>query len=153
MYHISLKQNTHVPKGVNEMYFNNKLISVALSQKEAKSVVYRLGLYKMGNLLYSNESGLISGSLLKSDVIVVTNIRPAKIKSEKKINLDKKEIIPSDLITLTELERLHILKVIEYTEGNKTKASKILQISVKALFNKLKQYNKTEILWVYLMKC
>ena len=47
------------------------------------------------------------------------------------------------LVSLAELEKRHIMEVIEATGGNKTKAVEILGISRAALWRKLKQY-KTE---------
>ena len=43
------------------------------------------------------------------------------------------------LFTLKEMEKNHILKVIEFTKGNKSKAAEILCISRGALWRKLKQ--------------
>ncbi|MBU0464387.1 MAG: sigma 54-interacting transcriptional regulator [Proteobacteria bacterium] len=45
------------------------------------------------------------------------------------------------LLTLNEMERNHILKVIEITKGNKSKASELLGISRAALWRKLKLIN------------
>jgi len=51
------------------------------------------------------------------------------------VNLDD---IP--LRSLKEVEKDHILKIIHYTRGNRTKAAKILEISRISLISKLKQY-------------
>jgi len=42
--------------------------------------------------------------------------------------------------TLQEVEKDHIMKVLEYCEGNRTKASKILGISRVNLIAKIKRY-------------
>jgi two-component system, NtrC family, response regulator len=49
----------------------------------------------------------------------------------------------STLITekLDEVERLHILKVLEESEGNKTRTAEILGIGLTTLYRKLKAYN------------
>jgi transcriptional regulator with PAS, ATPase and Fis domain len=39
------------------------------------------------------------------------------------------------------VEKLHILKVLEETEGNKTKTADILGIGLTTLYRKLKAYN------------
>jgi DNA-binding NtrC family response regulator len=44
-------------------------------------------------------------------------------------------------LTLKEMEQKHILKAIEFTNGNKSKACKLLGISRAALWNKLKKIN------------
>lgn len=41
---------------------------------------------------------------------------------------------------LAEIEKRHILRVLSSTGGNKTRASKILGIDTKTLYNKLKAY-------------
>ncbi|PYS85097.1 MAG: sigma-54-dependent Fis family transcriptional regulator [Acidobacteria bacterium] len=43
--------------------------------------------------------------------------------------------------TLQELERQHILRVLEEAEGNRERASAILGISMRTLYRKLKEYN------------
>jgi len=42
---------------------------------------------------------------------------------------------------LAELEKRHIMRVLASTGGNKTRASKILGIDTKTLYNKLKTYS------------
>lgn len=43
-------------------------------------------------------------------------------------------------LTLRELERRHILKVLRATGGNKTETSRILGVSDKTIFNKVALY-------------
>ena len=47
--------------------------------------------------------------------------------------------------TVDEAERLLILKTLEATNNNKTRAAEILGISLKTLFNKLKEYGAAEL--------
>ncbi len=42
---------------------------------------------------------------------------------------------------LAEIEKRHILRVLSSTQGNKTRAAKILGIDTKTLYNKLKAYS------------
>jgi len=42
--------------------------------------------------------------------------------------------------SLAEVEKRHILRVLSSTQGNKTRAAKILGIDTKTLYNKLKAY-------------
>ena len=44
------------------------------------------------------------------------------------------------VLTLSELEKQHILKVLSNTGGNKTKAAELLGIARVSLWRKLKEY-------------
>jgi DNA-binding NtrC family response regulator len=48
--------------------------------------------------------------------------------------------MPDDLLSLDELERLHILRVLEACAGQKTKAAAILGINRTTLWKKLRHY-------------
>jgi DNA-binding NtrC family response regulator len=45
--------------------------------------------------------------------------------------------------TLDELERKHILAVLEHCKGNRTHAARLLNVSIRTLRNKLHEYNGT----------
>ncbi|QVL58123.1 MAG: sigma-54-dependent Fis family transcriptional regulator [Simkaniaceae bacterium] len=45
------------------------------------------------------------------------------------------------IVTIKELEKKHILKMLEHLDGNRTQAAKALGISVRTLRNKLKEYS------------
>lgn len=47
---------------------------------------------------------------------------------------------PADSLSLDELERHHILKVLEYTSGNKSEAARLLGIGIATLYRKLESY-------------
>jgi DNA-binding NtrC family response regulator len=49
--------------------------------------------------------------------------------------------IENTLPPLDEIERRHILKVLQHTGGNRARAAKILDVDPKTLYNKLKSYN------------
>ena len=49
-----------------------------------------------------------------------------------------------ELLTLDELERRHIKRVLEVTGGHRPKAAKILGINVSTVYRKLEKYNLTE---------
>ncbi|RPE13473.1 sigma-54-dependent Fis family transcriptional regulator [Chitinophaga lutea] len=47
---------------------------------------------------------------------------------------------PSSM-SLAEVEKHHITRVLQYVKGNKTKAAEVLQIGLTTLYNKIKEYN------------
>ena len=47
-------------------------------------------------------------------------------------------------VTVEEAERLLILMTLKHTEGNRARTAELLGLSVKTLFNKLKQYNEPD---------
>jgi DNA-binding NtrC family response regulator len=49
--------------------------------------------------------------------------------------------VEGTLPTLEEVERRHILKVLQHTGNNRARAAKILDVDPKTLYNKLKIYN------------
>lgn len=48
--------------------------------------------------------------------------------------------LPDNVPSLSDVEKAHILKVLDLTRGNQTQAAKILDIARSTLINKLKQY-------------
>ena len=44
------------------------------------------------------------------------------------------------ILTMDELEKNHILRALESTNGNRTKTSELLDINVRTLRNKIRQY-------------
>lgn len=47
-------------------------------------------------------------------------------------------------MTLEEVERIAIEETLRYTEGDKTKAAQILNVSPKTIFNKTKRYEQDD---------
>jgi DNA-binding NtrC family response regulator len=74
---------------------------------------------------------LTTGNVLKESSL------PAELLSYKSDSLSKN--IP-EYASLDELEKVHITKILEYTEGNKTKAAEILGIGLTTLYRKLQSY-------------
>ncbi len=65
----------------------------------------------------------------------------SKIISEKHIHLTEFIDFESENTqNLSELEEIHIKKILNFTNGNKTKAAKLLGVSVRTLRNKLHRY-------------
>lgn len=53
---------------------------------------------------------------------------------------EDKEKTGSEIISLDELERKHILETLNFTHGNRTHAAELLSISIRTLRNKINQY-------------
>jgi DNA-binding NtrC family response regulator len=49
----------------------------------------------------------------------------------------------SELPTLAELEKQHILAALEHCKGNRTHTAKLLDVSIRTLRNKLHEYHGT----------
>jgi two-component system response regulator AtoC len=76
--------------------------------------------------------------LAKGDVILEENL-PIERKEEK--------VISKELVPLKEVEKKYIQHVLAATQGNKSRASKILQMSRPTLDKKIREY-KLDLSWV-----
>jgi DNA-binding NtrC family response regulator len=65
------------------------------------------------------------------------------LTADIKNSTDEKRAKPADE-TLAEIERSHILKILRNTGGNKTRAAKILGLTKKTLYHKLRNYGMIE---------
>ncbi len=54
---------------------------------------------------------------------------------------DEISILDEDPILMDEVEKAHILKIIQRTKGNKEESARLLGISKQTVFNKIKKYN------------
>jgi len=81
-------------------------------------------------------------SLHIADQVLYTHL-PAEIRKHKKItanNIIDDILSEESFMTLEDLEKKYIEKVLKYTGGNKTRASGILGIHATSLFRKLKSW-------------
>lgn len=78
---------------------------------------------------------LADGEIIQSSDLPDTILSP-----ECRFSMD--EYDPS--MTLYELEKRHIIKALNYFEGNKTQAANALGITIKTLYNKLHEYGEFE---------
>src|SRR5712664_335487 len=53
-------------------------------------------------------------------------------------------VLPGSMVPLPELEKQHILAVLEHCKGNRTHAAKLLAVSIRTLRNKLHEYHGTQ---------
>ena len=67
------------------------------------------------------------------------NIQNAEEKVEQ-VKIQASKPVEFSHMTLEELEKNHIMATLESLLGNKTRAAKVLGITVKTLYNKLHSY-------------
>lgn len=72
----------------------------------------------------------------------VLGLSPAPTKSvpKAKLELASKEAPASELVTLAEIEKAHILRILQACGDNRTRAAGVLEISIRTLRNKLHEY-------------
>jgi two-component system response regulator HydG len=71
---------------------------------------------------------------------VTSDDLPEKIRAYQPSHVLVASDDPSELVSLEEVERRYVLRVLEAVQGNKTKASQILGLDRKTLYRKLEQY-------------
>ncbi|MBK7852756.1 MAG: sigma-54-dependent Fis family transcriptional regulator [Bacteroidetes bacterium] len=74
--------------------------------------------------------------LSDSDELSIENL-PAEFQTISSVSKGGKQLSAFDLASA---EKLHILKVLNYTNGNKTKAAELLNIALTTLYRKLDEY-------------
>jgi DNA-binding NtrC family response regulator len=153
----------HVEKGRfrEDLYYRLKVVEIALpSLRERKEDIPELVVYlleKINRQLRKNvrkvpppvmkrlmelpwpgnvrelENALTRAVILaKGDVILEDNLP---------LERGKEKAVPRELVALKEVEKDYVQYVLQATGGNKTQASKILQISRPTLDKKIKEYN------------
>ena len=80
-------------------------------------------------------------ALAEYDEITVADL-PEKIQAFRSSDVIVAGHDPSELVTLEEVERRYILRVLEAAGGNRTRAAEILQVDRKTLYTKLKNYER-----------
>jgi DNA-binding NtrC family response regulator len=86
------------------------------NSRELKNVIERA--------IILTDEGKLSINLLPFEILYPTGAEPASINS-----------------TLSEVEKNHIARMLDFTNGNKTKAAEKLGIGVPTLYRKIEQYN------------
>ncbi len=79
------------------------------------------------------------GDTIESDTLLLYNEDNTVAESQSILSVPNFD----DVGSLYEIEKKAILNTLDKTVGNRTKASKLLGISVRTLRNKLKEYNET----------
>ena len=87
--------------------------------------------------------------ILSEGHLVVPGDLPNYIRN---LEVDLKTDYYDPTLTIHDMERGHIIRSLAYFEGNKTKAAHALGITVRTLYNKLRQYGKFEECPIHLSK-
>jgi len=72
----------------------------------------------------------------ESDTITLSSL-PSQIRTGQMADQSEQERLPS----LAEVEKQHIIRVLDHTNGNITQSAKILKIDRKTLYDKIRKYN------------
>ena len=81
---------------------------------------------------------IIERSIILSDGELTTQNLPLEIQQQSLKGFQTKTL---SAFELSSVEKLHIQKVMNYTNGNKTKTSELLGIALTTLYRKLSEYN------------
>ena len=74
---------------------------------------------------------IIERSVILSDDVLTPSVLPSDFSTEE----------VSNTFELTVVEKLHILKVLRHTSGNKTEAARLLGIGLTTLYRKIEEYS------------
>ena len=77
-------------------------------------------------------------ALARGELLALADL-PERVREAEKVRIDVTSDDPEELLTLEELERRYIARVLETTAGNRTQAARILGVDRKTLFRKLKR--------------
>ncbi|MBK9732058.1 MAG: sigma-54-dependent Fis family transcriptional regulator [Chitinophagaceae bacterium] len=82
---------------------------------------------------------IIERSVILSDTDELRiDVLPVEFSGYSSVSKNKRQLSAFDLASV---EKLHIQKVLNYTNGNKTKAAELLNIALTTLYRKLDDYN------------
>ncbi len=76
--------------------------------------------------------------ILAEDTRLTADLLPVEIKHDA-VSFSQNKAVSS--FELANIEKLHIQKVLNYTNGNKTKTAELLGIAITTLYRKLSEYN------------
>jgi transcriptional regulator with GAF, ATPase, and Fis domain len=114
----------------------------------AKETMDMLCAYSWPGNVRELENVVESAATLSASSVIGPDSLPLRIRSEsmqeKYLEKWTGKLDDSDLLPLSEVERMYILRVLEAVGGNKSKAARVLGLDRKTLRLKLKQYNYEE---------
>ena len=77
-------------------------------------------------------------ALARTTTLQVTDL-PERVREAERARIDFGAEDPEDFVTLEEMERRYVQRVLESVGGNKSHAARILDVDRKTLFRKLKR--------------
>ncbi|MFO0749523.1 MAG: sigma-54 dependent transcriptional regulator [Myxococcota bacterium] len=106
-----------------------------ISPEAAEKLVLHSWPGNVRELMNAIERGV---ALSRTDTLQVADL-PERIREAEKKRIDFVSEDPDDFVTLDELERRYVQKVVGAVGGNKSQAARILGVDRKTLFRKLKR--------------
>ena len=94
-----------------------------------------------GNVRQLQNSMERAVTLTRFDQITVEDL-PEKIQTYRSERIDQVEVNAEHMLSLEELERRYIERVLRATNGNKTQAAKVLSLDRRTLYRKLERYEQ-----------
>ncbi|MDR0306959.1 MAG: sigma-54 dependent transcriptional regulator [Chitinispirillales bacterium] len=106
--------------------------------RELKNVVERTCILTQGKIIGCNELSFLrtSGTFAKGTIVLNDVVNNPAVNEQ---------IADANAFTLKGMERKHIIHVLGLVNGHKAKAAKVLDISQKTLYLKMKSYNITSV--------
>ncbi|MFP4416204.1 MAG: sigma-54-dependent transcriptional regulator [Chitinivibrionales bacterium] len=97
--------------------------------RELKNVVERTCILSSSQLITASELSFLTGPQTAEKIPTTA------------VTLDVEPAFDPASLSIKEMERRHIIKVLKYVDGHKGHAAKLLQINPKTLYQKMKTYN------------
>ena len=139
MWILKLDDTSKLPIGLRRPYFKDRNNSKILNKASITLVFEALNVYRLNNRIYCDNTEKCIGSIKR--ILTNNNLPNCKkvlTKQNETVKIVKKSLIEVKLMTLKELEMILILKTLKHTENNKSKAAKLLGISLRNLRMKCK---------------
>lgn len=113
----------------------------------APSALRALCEYSWKNNVRELQNMMERAYILAEGMIIDETHLPEQIFEAKEVEVEQEEVETYKFVemTLTDLEKHHICKTLEFLGGNKTKTAKVLGITVKTLYNKLHSYGMIDL--------
>lgn len=118
-------------------YFLELLSGGKTPCRVSKDVMHSLLAYPWPGNVRELRNVIERGTILAENEVITEKALPRELveKSESKTDTD------SLLLSLEEVEKRHIRRVLEHVEGNRSQAADMLHISRKTLYRKIKEYD------------
>ncbi len=123
-------------------YFLNLFTSK--TKKKIKSIsddfIQLLKLHSWPGNIRELKNVLERSVILETESVLMSDSLPIEIQQLKGTNQDSNQDKMLSAFSLASAEKLHIQKVLNYTNGNKTETARLLGIALTTLYRKLEEY-------------